>query len=141
MSDTQLYKAQLLEHFKRPRNKAAGDLSHMQFIKRGSNPSCGDDIEIGFNVVENAIQRIEFRGRGCSVCIASASMMTEALQGLNVSDADALSHDVHQWIAGEREYIPETLAALDAVRHHPVRKKCLMLCWRAFAEGLEECHA
>jgi nitrogen fixation NifU-like protein len=42
------------------------------------------------------------------------------------------------WIAGEIEEIPSGLEALDAVRHHPVRKKCLMLSWEALADGLQE---
>jgi len=72
MSDSQLYKAQLLDHFKKPRNKAVGELTTMQVVKRGSNPRCGDDIEVGFCLNNNTIEPIQFRGRGCSVCIASA---------------------------------------------------------------------
>jgi len=137
MSDTQLYKAQLLEHFKKPRNKAAGNLAELQRVARGSNPSCGDDIEVGFNIVNDIIEPILFRGRGCSVCIASASMMTEVVSGAAPSQAKAIAKQMQLWIAGEEADIPASLQALDAVRHHPARKKCVMLAWNALSEGLE----
>ena len=137
-SDKALYKAQLLDHFKKPRNKVSGDLLHMDIIRRGSIPRCGDDIELGFAITNMRIERIEFRGRGCSVCIASASMMTEATKGQNIEDVNALTKHMKAWIAGEIEEIPSGLEALDAVRHHPVRKKCLMLSWEALADGLQE---
>jgi nitrogen fixation NifU-like protein len=139
MSDTQLYKAQLLEHFKKPRNKAVGELTSMQVVKRGSNPRCGDDIEVGFSLTDNIIEPIQFRGRGCSVCIASASMMTESIKGLPAEHAKILAAQVKRWIEGEDLAIPAMLKPLEALRHHPARKKCVMLAWHALVEGMEEC--
>jgi nitrogen fixation NifU-like protein len=140
MSGTPLYKAQLLEHFKRPRNKAFGEFTTMQIVKRGSNPRCGDDIEIGFSLKDNIIEPIQFRGRGCSICIASASMMTETIKGQPVKQAKKIAAQMQQWIAGEEIDIPQMLKALEAVRHHPARKKCVMLAWHALIEGLEQCN-
>ncbi|MFC4701227.1 Fe-S cluster assembly sulfur transfer protein SufU [Glaciecola siphonariae] len=137
MSQTQIYKAHLLDHFKKPRNKASHDLLGMQVVKRGSNPRCGDDIEIGFNISANSIEAILFRGRGCAVCIASASMMTEAVHGQSIDDAKRIALSVAQWIEGEHAEVPALLKPVDAVRHHPARKKCLMLAWNALLEGLE----
>ena len=138
MSDTQLYKAKLLEHFKQPRNKATSDLSQMQIVRRGSNPRCGDDIEVGFNIIKGIISPILFRGRGCSVCIAAASMMTEAVSGKQTHEAAELAENMRRWIAGEDAYIPESLMALDAVRHHKARQKCVMLAWHALTEGITQ---
>jgi nitrogen fixation NifU-like protein len=141
MSDPQLYKAQLLDHFKNPRNKASGDLASMQVVKRGSNPRCGDDIEIGFNLHDNIIEPIMFRGRGCAVCIASASMMTQAVCGRHIDEVKTLAATVQQWIEGDNGQIPDLLKPLDAVRHHPARKKCVMLAWHALNEGMEQSNA
>ncbi|MFQ3197846.1 MAG: nitrogen fixation NifU-like protein [Paraglaciecola sp.] len=138
MSDTQLYKAQLLDHFKKPRNKAVGELTTMQVVKRGSNPRCGDEIEVGFSLKGNIIEPIQFRGRGCSVCIASASMMTEAIIGQPTEYAKIMATEMQKWIAGEDVNIPQMLKPLEAVRHHPARKKCVMLAWHALIEGMEE---
>ncbi len=138
MAELSLYKAQLLDHFKKPRNKAVGQLNELQVVKRGSNPRCGDDIEVGFSIKDNIIEPIQFRGRGCSVCIASASMMTEAIKGQSGLHAKELAGQMQKWIEGGDHSIPETLKPLDAVRHHPARKKCVMLAWQALIEGLEE---
>ncbi|MBT1450006.1 SUF system NifU family Fe-S cluster assembly protein [Glaciecola sp. XM2] len=141
MSTTQLYKTQLLDHFKKPRNKVSGDLTAMQFVKRGANPRCGDDIEIGFSVTDSLIDPIQFRGRGCSVCIASASMMTEAIAGKSVADAAKLAQNMQAWIEeGKAVTLPDTLQPLEAVRHHPARKKCVMLAWHALRQGMEQCN-
>lgn len=138
MSDTQLYKDHLLDHFKNPRNKSNAEFTDKSYIKRGSNPRCGDDIEIGFNIIDNHIEAIEFRGRGCSVCLASASMMTEALADSSVKEAGSLALKMSNWVAGEDVLMPEQLQPLSAVKHHPARKKCVMLCWNALHEGLED---
>lgn len=137
MTDTQLYKQQLLDHFKNPRNKASGDMSDKAFVERGSNPRCGDDIEVGFNVQSDAITDLEFRGRGCSVCLASTSMMTEVLAEADINDAKVLSEKMRSWVAGNDEQMPENLQPLEAVKHHPARKKCVMLCWNALDKALE----
>ena len=138
MSDTSLYKEQLLDHFKNPRNKAIADMSDKAFIKRGSNPRCGDDIEVGFNIVDEHIESLEFRGRGCSVCLASSSMMTEILNGLRIDEAQILAAKMRDWIAGDEPEIPEYLQPLSAVKNHPARKKCVLLCWNAMNDGLED---
>ncbi len=140
MSDSQLYKAQLLDHFKKPRNKVVGELSTMQIVKRGSNPRCGDDIEVGFSLTGNIIQSIQFRGRGCSVCIASASMMTESTKGQSAEYVKNIAAQMQRWIAGEDVNIPDMLLPLEAVRRHPARKKCVMLAWHALVEGMDECN-
>jgi len=141
MSGSQLYKAMLLDHFKKPRNKAVGELTTMQIVKRGSNPSCGDDIEIGFSLKDNIIESIQFRGRGCSICIASASMMTETVKGQSTEHVKKIAFDMQQWIEGEDIDIQEMLKPLEAVRHHPARKKCVMLSWNALTEGMEQYNA
>ena len=138
MSDTQLYKQQLLDHFKHPRNKASAPMDGKTFIKRGSNPSCGDDIEIGFDIANGQIENIEFRGRGCSICLASSSMMTEVVNRTITNEAKALAQEMREWVAGEDKTMPEFLQPLSAVKHHPARKKCVMLCWNALSEGIEE---
>ena len=138
MSDSQLYKAQLLDHFKKPRNKAVGELTTMQVVKRGANPRCGDEIEVGFSLKDNIIEPIQFRGRGCSVCIASASLMTESITGQPVEHAKTIATQMQRWIEGEDVNIPAILKPLEAVRHHPARKKCVMLAWHALIEGMEQ---
>lgn len=131
-----IYKTVLLDHFRNPRNK--GGLENMSVVTRGCNPLCGDDIEVGIQQQQATLTAVRFRGRGCSVCLASASMMSESVEGLTAQQAKQLSTDVGQWIVGERDTPPSpTLAALDAVRGHSARRKCVMLAWQALGDALD----
>lgn len=138
MSQSTIYKAQLLAHFKNPLNRTKGDLAHMQIVAQGSNPRCGDDIIIGFNAHEQIIEPVQFKGRGCSICIASASMMTESIKTTNLKHAHSLACNMQKWMLGENILLPESLQALEAVRNHKARHKCVMLPWHALLNGLEQ---
>lgn len=140
MTDQSLYKEVLMDHFKNPRNK--GDLSDAQFVARGSNPRCGDDLEVGVTLDGNQLSKVAFRGRGCSVCLASASMMTEAVTGKDRDQAEQLFNQVNDWFDPEQseqaEPESDTLKALNAVRHHPARRKCVLLAWQAMHDALND---
>ena len=131
-----IYKSVLLDHFHNPRNK--GDLEAMDSVNRGSNPRCGDEIEVGIRADNDVLQSVRFRGRGCSICLASASIMSECTQGLTIQGARHLVQKMLKWFDGsESESPPDTtLAALGVVRQHPARKKCVLLAWIALAETL-----
>lgn len=128
-----VYRETLLDHFRRPRNK--GDLDDAMLRERGSNPRCGDDLEVGVIVEDEQLQTLRFHGRGCSICIASASMMTETCQSMTVSEARSLCDDLEAWVAqregGEAPH--HNLEALDGARHHASRHICILLAWRALA--------
>lgn len=135
MSDNSIYKEVLMDHFRNPRNK--GDLNEAEIVRRGSNPRCGDEIEVGLNFDNDILNKVMFRGRGCSVCLASASMMTEVVQGKSKVAAHQLVEGMRSWIGGEGEQPDESLQALDAVRNHTARKRCVLLVWEALDDALE----
>lgn len=138
MTDQSLYKAVLLDHFHNPRNKA--NLDDMQIVRRGSNPRCGDEIEIGVKRSHDTLEAVRFRGRGCSICLASASMMTECIQGKTGHAARELVDKVKSWVDAGSDATPpaDGVAALEPVRQHPARKKCVLLAWEALDEILDE---
>ena len=138
MSNDSVYKAVLLDHFHNPRNQ--GELDAMEMVKRGSNPRCGDEIEVGISCDHEVLESVHFRGRGCSICLASASMMTECAGGLKIAQARQLVDELQQWFSnGDDAAAPdENLAALGSLRQHPARKKCVLLAWQALAETLDE---
>ncbi len=131
-----LYKTVLLDHFHNPRNK--GDLDTMDSVSRGSNPRCGDEIEVGFRANNEVLESVRFRGRGCSICLASASIMSECTQGLTMQQALDLIQQMMEWFGDTKSEAPSntTLAALGAVRQHSARKKCVLLAWMALDEAL-----
>ena len=133
-----LYKEVLLDHFHHPRNK--GDLAGADVVRRGSNPRCGDEIEVGIEVEAGRLSRVRFRGRGCSVCIASASMMTEAVTGCDAAEARALADSMRGWFAGDVTEAVEpapSLGPLSAVRAYPARRRCVLLSWEALTDAIE----
>ncbi len=131
-----VYKIDLLDHFHNPRNK--GDLDTMDKVRRGSNPRCGDEIEMGIRANNEVLESVRFRGRGCSLCLASASMMSECTQGLTMLQARQLVQQMLEWFGDTKSEAPSntTLAALGVVRQHPARKKCVLLAWIALDETL-----
>jgi nitrogen fixation NifU-like protein len=137
MSNDSVYKAVLLDHFHNPRNK--GELDAMEMVRRGSNPRCGDEIEVGISCDHEVLESVRFRGRGCSICLASASMMTECTSGLEIAQARQLIAGIRQWFSDTDNDTPpnEKLAALATIRQHPARKKCVLLAWQALDETLD----
>lgn len=131
-----IYKAVLLDHFHNPRNK--GELDSTDVIRRGNNPRCGDDIEVGISCKNQTLQSVRFRGRGCSICLASASIMSECTSGLSLQKARLLIDQMQQWFDDKNAEPPSntTLVALGAVRKHPARTKCVLLAWQALSEAL-----
>lgn len=133
MSSRTLYREVLLDHYRRPRNQ--GDLVDADVIRRGSNPRCGDEIEVGIKLSGDVLETVQFRGRGCSICIASASLMTEAVTGTERSRAHDLSNRVVDLLSNPEEpdvlEITEDMQALAAVRENPARWRCVLLAWEA----------
>lgn len=136
MSTEALYKKQLLDHARKPRNR--GDLDGADLRCRGSNPRCGDEVELGLYRSNGVIERLRFRGRGCSICIASASLLTETAVG-PVAEAAALCGAMHDWFADADPGLPAPrpeLAPLGPVRAHPARHRCVLLSWDALRQAL-----
>ena len=94
-----------------------------------------------FLFIGEVLREVKFRGRGCSVCIASSSMMTEAVSGQSVDDARHMCEDMQHWFQqGEGEGLaapPADLQALSAVREYPARRRCVLLSWEALADALD----
>jgi nitrogen fixation NifU-like protein len=139
MSTGSAYKEALLDHYRHPRNKA--DTGDAGVTARGRNPRCGDDIEIGVDFADGTLSSVRFRGRGCSICIASASMMTEAATGRDRAGARKLAAAVDRWFDGDAaaaDELPEVLHPLAPVRHMPARRRCVMLAWEALGQALDQ---
>ena len=139
MTTQSLYKQVLLDHFHHPRNK--GDLTDADVVMRGSNPRCGDDVEVGISVDSGQLKHVHFRGRGCSVCIASASLMTEAVSGKRTGEVRELCDDMQRWIGqgpgDDQQAAPVDLEPLSAVRQYPARQRCVLLSWEALADAID----
>jgi nitrogen fixation protein NifU and related proteins len=139
MSLEELYKEVILDHYRAPRNK--GRLDPHDIMLERNNPLCGDELELYLKFEGDDLQGITFQGKGCSISMASASMMTEKVAGLGAKDAAALAESIKRMMAGEEEGDPEELGdlvSLKGVVKYPVRIKCALLGWNTLLEALEE---
>jgi len=135
----ELYQQVILDHSKRPRNFGTlEDAIHVH----GDNPSCGDEIDLDVKfAADGAVQDLKFKGSGCAICMASASLMTTKLKGKPRAEAERLARNFHTLVTSETE--PDTKGLGDAVllkgvRKFPQRVKCATLGWRAFEQALGE---
>ena len=135
----ELYQEVILDHSKRPRN--FGELPEANRRVDGQNPLCGDQTTIFLKIADGVVQDAHFVGAGCSISMASASMMTEAVKGKTVAEAEALFHHFHALITGEErdDDAPDLgkLAVFSGVCEYPARVKCAALAWHTFKAALE----
>ncbi len=115
------YRENILDHYRNPRNK--GQLENPTHTHEEDNPLCGDVIRIDLHVNgEDVIDQVRFDGRGCAISQASASMLTEMIQGRSVEEAKGLTKD-------------DILEAL-GIEIGPVRLKCALLSFKVFKAGI-----
>ena len=132
-----LYKQVILDHSKHPRNN--GKIENCYKLEM-LNPSCGDKITVSVKLVDDIIDDIKFLGTGCSISMASASMLTEELKGLSVQKANEKIHDFLNMIMGT-EFNEENLEdsiALQNISQLPARVKCATLAWKITEKILED---
>lgn len=144
-----LYQEVILDHAKNPRN--AQTVAQHTCKAQGNNPMCGDRVTVTAQVSgDGRLETLGFEGKGCAISIASASMMTEALKGLEVASAKQLFETVHDLCTGKldadaakQRVAPamaeslDKLASLSGVRQFPVRVKCATLPWHALMSCLD----
>jgi len=118
-----MYRQQILDHYKNPRNY--GEIEEATFTHVGENPMCGDTIEM--DVVldddEEVVERVAFRGDGCAISQASASMLSEQLAGMAVEDLKEMDRD--------------DVIDMLGVDISPMRVKCAVLAEKVAQDGAE----
>jgi nitrogen fixation NifU-like protein len=115
-----MYRQQILDHYKNPRNY--GELDDPTFSHVGENPMCGDEITVDINLADDeTIEYAAFRGDGCAISQASASMLTSELQGMSLDELAELDRD--------------DVIDLLGVDISPVRVKCAVLVEKVAQDG------
>ena len=98
---TSLYQEVVIDHARRPRNFR--ELEGASRTVEAVNPLCGDQLTLYLQMVDGAIADIAFKGNGCAISQASASLMTMAMKGLRQDEALALFTRVHTMLTTESE--------------------------------------
>ena len=141
MSDLKsLYQEIILEHYRKPRN--FGPLDEADHQASGHNPLCGDRVKVFLNLDnDRKVTDIRFEGAGCAISTASASLMTEAVKGKTVDEAQDLFSRFRDMVTGDGELEAFDLGKLEAlagVRDLPVRVKCATLAWHTLQAALTD---
>lgn len=134
-----LYRDIILDHHKEPRN--FGPLQGAKVRHEGYNPLCGDRVVLELDVAGGKLAGCNFQGEGCSICMSSASLMTEDVKGRPVAEALGAVQDFRDLMQGKREPDEDSdreVEALAGVRKFPVRIKCALLPWTTLKEALEK---
>ncbi len=134
-----LYQQLIIDHGRYPRNFGTDEHAHHK--KEGYNPLCGDRLTLYITDKNNTIEKICFHGEGCAISMASASLMTEALQGKTIDEAKQLFKQFHDLVTnGDTSYLEKLgkLAVLSGVREFPVRVKCATLAWHTLLAALND---
>ena len=138
-AENDLYQEVVLEHKRAPRN--FGHLPHPTHQAQGTNPSCGDRVAVELLLDGERVQDIRFSGQGCAICMASSSMMTEAVKGRDLAAAQQLQQHFRAVLTGTQE--PDAallgkLVSLGGVRRYPSRIKCALLGWHALMHAIAD---
>jgi nitrogen fixation NifU-like protein len=139
----ELYQEVILDHNKRPRNFRVPD--PMNRKAEGYNPLCGDKITVFMYVDGDVISDLGFQGTGCAISKASASMMTDALKGKTLGEAEAFFQKFHTMLTAPATSSAEVdalgkLAVLSGVREYPMRVKCASLAWHTLKAAMQAEH-
>ncbi len=105
----------------------------------GYNPICGDRYEVFIKVQESQIEAVRFHGFGCVISKASASMMAQTIEGMELQSAKTAIEEFRAaMLNGSRfpEGIEPDVYALVGVREHPSRLMCVLLPWQTAAAAL-----
>lgn len=135
-----LYQQVIMDHNKKPRNfREMDDANH---LAHGNNPLCGDVLVVFVKLDGDVIKDVSFQGSGCAISVASASLMTEALKGKTLTEAETLYESVHKQMIGEDVELSTLgkLEVLSGVKEFPARVKCATLSWHTMHAALDSEH-
>ena len=132
----ELYQEIILDHAKNPRNK--GKCNGYNHDAKAHNPLCGDSVHI-FLKLDNdkKIIGLSFEGEGCAISLASASILTDTLQGKDLSFTKKLTTDFLSMLKNKTKITLNsltedqvtTITSLSGVQQFPMRIKCATMAW------------
>lgn len=112
MSDDELYREHILDHYKHPHNY--GTLEHADMSAHDLNPTCGDELTFELALDEQGrVSAAAFDGHGCAISQAAASMLSDEIRGKTTRELLALDR--------------ETVLALLGIEISAARMKCATL--------------
>jgi nitrogen fixation NifU-like protein len=134
---SELYQSLILDHNRSPRNFRVLEQANRR--AEGYNPFCGDQFTVWLRLDGDRISDVTFQGSGCAIAKASASLMTMAVKGRTVDEAERMFNSFHRMVTGQGgpdPDLPPKLAVFAGVREFPSRVKCASLSWHALKSAI-----
>ena len=122
----------IMDHIKNARNYRTLDDANRR--SHGSNPLCGDEMDVYLKMVRDRIEDAAYQCSCCGISMASASMMTESIKGRSAAEAISQARSVislintqeDRGVVRDEEMLRVLLAT---VQEFPARKRCAALPW------------
>jgi nitrogen fixation NifU-like protein len=137
-----LYQEVILDHNKHPHN--FGELAGADRHADGFNPLCGDKLVVYVNLDGDMITDVRFKGSGCAISKASASLMTDSVKGKTLVETrelfDRFLNLVTDGDVADDDEALGKLAVFAGVRDYPTRVKCASLAWHTLRAAVEDRH-
>lgn len=134
-----LYRQTVLEHSRQPHH--FGRLEMADQTATGHNPLCGDKCNVYLRVNGDSLADVTFEGVGCAICMASASIMTDVVNGLRLTDVEQAAADVLTAFDSQQpdnsKLLQGDMAALSGVKNFPTRIRCATLPWKTLMAALQ----
>lgn len=135
----ELYQETILDHNKNPRNFR--EIAEPDKTADGKNPLCGDALRVYVDMDGDTVKDVAFKGSGCAISKASASMMTQAVKGKTKDEVELIFNEFHKMVTGELDIEQEDnhlgkLKIFAGVLEFPARVKCASLSWHTLNAAL-----
>ncbi len=137
----ELYQETILEHNKNPRNFR--EIEGADKVADGNNPLCGDALRVYVNMDGDTVSDVAFKGSGCAISKASASMMTQVMKGKTREEAERIFDEFHRMVTGGLDIETDEnelgkLKIFAGVLEFPARVKCASLSWHTLDAALHD---
>ena len=134
-----LYQEVILEHNKNPRNFR--EIDGADRTADGNNPLCGDALRVYVKLDGDTVSDVAFKGSGCAISKASASIMTQTVKGKSKEEAESLFEQFHSMVTGALDVESDEndlgkLKIFAGVLEFPARVKCASLSWHTLHAAL-----
>lgn len=123
MSDP-IYTEIIIDEAKHPQNE--GTMEQPDISQHDSNPMCGDSITLQMKLKGDLIEDIKWNGKGCTICTACTSVLTQLIKGKDIDHAKNL----------KKETILSELGLEHLIQQSPIRIKCALLSMKVLKLGL-----
>ena len=132
-----LYREVILDHYREPNGRDPIEGANVQ--AEGFNPVCGDVCDLALRVEDGKVAAVHVGGAGCSISVASGSILAELLSGRTVEEAGRLVGAMRGMMHGEDPPADLEIGDLEVmagIKNFPVRVKCALLPWTTLESGL-----